>query len=74
MRVAAGRVRCRTSPCEPCLPNNSLHLLARNRYLDYDADAGDAQARNTTTPSTDRGIVIVRGFIRNSSTFTNRHR
>jgi hypothetical protein len=80
MRVAAGRVRCRTCPMPyvavRTLPTktNSLHLLARTRYLYYAPDAGDAQARNTTTQSTDRGIVIVRRFIHSSSTFTNSHR
>lgn len=51
--------------------NNYLHLTARNRYIDRPADAGDVQARTTTTPGTDRGIVVVRGFIRNTSPLLN---
>ncbi|WP_433551840.1 GDSL-type esterase/lipase family protein [Micromonospora zamorensis] len=51
--------------------NNYSHLLARNRYFDTPAESGDRRANTTTTSGNDRGIVVVRGFIRNTNPFTD---
>jgi len=51
--------------------NNYSHQLARNRYFDYPADSGDQKATTSTTAGTDRGIVVVRGFIKNNDAFTD---
>ncbi|MFD8497836.1 SGNH/GDSL hydrolase family protein [Amycolatopsis sp. NPDC059657] len=51
--------------------NNYGHLLARNRYFDTAPDDGDKRAETSVSPSTDRGIVVARGYIRNKDTFTD---
>ena len=50
--------------------NNFYHLLARNRYMDTAADSGDQKATTNIGGGTDRGVVVVRGFIRNKDTQT----
>jgi lysophospholipase L1-like esterase len=52
--------------------NNLDYGLARNRYLDTPPDAGDQKTVTSTTPqSTDRGMVVARGFIRAADAFTD---
>jgi len=52
--------------------NNLLHWYARNRYFDAPVDSGDERGLTQVAPgSADRGIVLMRAFIRNSSAFND---
>ncbi len=51
--------------------NNANHYYARNRYFDTPADDGDQKLVTRVAAGPDRGIVVARGFIRNSSEFND---
>jgi hypothetical protein len=50
---------------------NYYHLLARNHFWDYPKGAEDQRATMNVGPGKDRGIVVVRGYIRHMGATTS---